>query len=321
MKAVLLEHGGLRLSITDWAERLGVTKQTLWWRLKVWPIEKALSPKRRMAPVEVVAEKQAARAADGSPPAAPARPEIEPAARYVIGKGIVLDKQRNCVQCGRLFSPAPMARLTCSGACRAKYLADWPHEIDEAPPFAGTGAGEAPPVEGAGPAALGESDGDPTSARNPSSPAPITSEEPAEPAAESASLEAPASSLVPEEVLNLPPRVLSPAGAAVGRGTDRLVTDRTAHNSEGEPGPTSTSGRRRAEAAPATPPADAPATSPPPAREAKSTAPPRRRLARRRRGGPLMREDLVLCCEYCGRPALGMRGRKRACGPCGGRLG
>lgn len=42
-RARWLEHGGKKARLIDWAAELGITQQALQWRLKNWPIEKALS--------------------------------------------------------------------------------------------------------------------------------------------------------------------------------------------------------------------------------------------------------------------------------------
>ena len=39
-----ISHGGETLSLREWAEKLGLNISTLSWRLRVWPLEKALSP-------------------------------------------------------------------------------------------------------------------------------------------------------------------------------------------------------------------------------------------------------------------------------------
>ena len=45
---VILEHDGLRLTISEWAERLGVKRKTLHWRLRHgWSVERVLSPEVR----------------------------------------------------------------------------------------------------------------------------------------------------------------------------------------------------------------------------------------------------------------------------------
>jgi hypothetical protein len=38
-----IEHNGVRLCITDWARRLGLSLATLLWRLETWPTERALT--------------------------------------------------------------------------------------------------------------------------------------------------------------------------------------------------------------------------------------------------------------------------------------
>jgi hypothetical protein len=39
----LIAHDGEALSAAEWARRVGVSKATMYWRLKHWPIERALA--------------------------------------------------------------------------------------------------------------------------------------------------------------------------------------------------------------------------------------------------------------------------------------
>ena len=41
------EHGGERLHISEWADRLGITQQSIRFRLKHWPLDRVFTEKRR----------------------------------------------------------------------------------------------------------------------------------------------------------------------------------------------------------------------------------------------------------------------------------
>lgn len=47
---------------------------------------------------------------------------------------VISERKRACPVCKRPFLQREGWRITCSQDCRTKYIADWPHEIDEVIP-------------------------------------------------------------------------------------------------------------------------------------------------------------------------------------------
>lgn len=121
-------HNGVTLSQRQWADLAGISDTTLSARLRAGcSFERAIDP----APLPGWNERHAAARLR-----AKLRGRSRSAYTTAVTTGVEVapdPRQRTCAHrpCGRPFISRPGQRITCSPECRAAFVADWPHEIDE----------------------------------------------------------------------------------------------------------------------------------------------------------------------------------------------